>query len=100
MSSDDVKTFEAHLFICTNRRENGECCASKGSEELREKLKKTAKARWGKRVRVNAAGCLGHCERGIAAVLYPEGRWFVDLKKDDVEPLERALEQALPEKKT
>jgi (2Fe-2S) ferredoxin len=97
--SEKKHELEAHLFVCTNRRENRECCASKGSEELREKVKKAAKARWGKRVRVNAAGCLGHCEEGIAAVLYPEGRWFVGLSKDDAALLEQALEDALEKKK-
>jgi (2Fe-2S) ferredoxin len=46
-------------------------------------------------VRINNAGCLGHCENGIAAVLYPEGRWFLDLKPTDVDPLVSAVEKAV-----
>lgn len=90
------KTLQAHLFICTNERENGECCAQKGSVELRDRLKKIAKERgWSKKARVNASGCLGHCEEGITAVIYPQGRWFTQLTTNDCETLEKALAEIL-----
>ncbi|MBI3543623.1 MAG: (2Fe-2S) ferredoxin domain-containing protein [Deltaproteobacteria bacterium] len=96
-----VKPYEAHLFICTNRREKGECCASKGSAELRDKLKalvKSAHPEWKGRVRVNASGCLGHCEQGITAVLYPEGKWLTGLQATDLAVLEKELSRALDRK--
>lgn len=81
----DPNALEAHLFICTNIKERGECCGKKGGAELRDRLKKICaepERGWKGRLRVNAAGCLGHCERGVAAVLYPEGRWFFDLRPE------------------
>jgi (2Fe-2S) ferredoxin len=90
--------FEAHLFVCTHRRDTGASCAGRGSEELRRNLKSAAKdpsRGWRGRVRVNASGCLDQCERGIAAVLYPQGRWFLDLKPDDEKFLIEAVDQAL-----
>ncbi len=94
---------EAHLFICTNRRENGECCASKGSFELREQVKRLAAdpARgWKGRVRINASGCLDHCQEGIATVLYPQAEWKLHLTKDSAPDLIAMLSDVLdaPEK--
>jgi (2Fe-2S) ferredoxin len=40
-------------------------------------------------VRANAAGCLDACERGIAAVVYPEGAWYGEIKLEDVEEIVR-----------
>lgn len=85
---------EAHLFICTNQKGAGENCGSKDSQKLRDGLKNWAKEthpEWKGRVRVNSSGCLGHCKRGITAVLYPEARWFTQLKQDDHALLAQAL---------
>jgi (2Fe-2S) ferredoxin len=77
---------QAHLFICTHYRENGESCARKGSVELRESLKKRCQKEIPHEpgtIRVNASGCLGHCADGITAVLYPEGRWMTGITLED-----------------
>jgi (2Fe-2S) ferredoxin len=92
--------YKAHLFICTNDRGPGgkrPSCAHRGSPELRDAVKAACKERGlGKGdVRVNAAGCLDQCERGITAVLYPQGEWFLDLTTDDVGKLTDAVEQAV-----
>ena len=94
---DDHK-LDAHLFICVNQKEGKECCANKGASELKDALKKMSKdpkRGWHGRVRINNSGCLGHCEEGITAVLYPEGKWFTNLEKDDVEVLAEAVAEAL-----
>lgn len=79
---------DMHLFVCTNVRDKGESCGAKGGAQLRDSLKRACKEANpfpGKKLRVNAAGCLGVCERGIAAVLYPEGQWYLDLNSNDTE---------------
>ncbi len=87
---------KAHLFVCTNLREKGESCGAKGSQELRDRVKKICKEKGLKgQVRINSSGCLDHCKEGIAAVLYPEGQWFVHLTKDDDAKLLSAVEDAL-----
>jgi len=71
--------YQCHIFCCTNRREVGAkrgCCASKGSEELRDYTKKRAKQLGIARTRVNASGCLDRCELGPVMVIYPEGAWY------------------------
>ncbi len=83
------QVYKAHLFICTNKKDGKPCCADKNAEALRKKVKDRAKEKWGIQVRINASGCLDHCNEGIAAVLYPQGEWFTGLKdtEHDVEVL-------------
>ena len=80
--------FERHIFVCTNRRdpENPKgCCAAKGGEALKDKLKAELHARGlKKRMRANAAGCLDVCAHGPAMVVYPEGVWYAHVTPDDI----------------
>lgn len=84
-----MAAFDLHLFVCTNERKEGHprgCCASKGAEEIRERLKSLAKDAGLKgRVRVNSAGCLDQCEHGVTMVVYPEGVWYGFVTVGDVE---------------
>ena len=71
--------YEAHLFVCCNRRPDGHprgSCAAKGSEKLRDYMKARAKEIGFKNVRVNTAMCLDRCELGPCLVIYPEGVWY------------------------
>lgn len=73
--------YRAHLFCCTNQRPAGHerpCCGSKGSERLRNYMKRRAKELGldNDGVRINGAGCLGRCDEGPAVVIYPEGIWY------------------------
>ena len=89
---------EAHLFVCTNSKKNGTGCATLGSEELRNQIKTLCQEEargWHGRVRVNTSGCLGRCEKGIAAVLYPQAEWMENLKKEDAPKLEALLKKYL-----
>ena len=83
--------FEYHLFVCTNRRDNGEpCCADFGAGKARAYLKQRCKELGihGKgRVRVNNAGCLDRCNHGPVLVIYPEGTWYTYVDKDDLEEI-------------
>ena len=90
--------FEAHLFICTNDRgPNGKrpSCAHRGAQELRDQVKEACRQQGFPKgsVRINSAGCLDQCERGITAVLYPSGKWFLDLRPGDAGRLVEAVEK-------
>jgi len=90
-----LPTFERHVFVCTNRRPDGNpkgCCASKGSAEIAEALKVAVHARGLRgpdrtRVRVNTAGCLDHCAEGPTIVVYPEAVWYGGVRLEDVEEI-------------
>jgi len=80
--------FECHLFVCCNRREEGNargCCNPDGSGALRNALKAELKRRGlGPLVRANAAGCLDQCELGPTVVIYPQAIWYGGVTLADV----------------
>ena len=82
--------YDAHLFVCCNRRPDGHprgSCAVKGSERLRDYMKARAKEMGLPRIRVNAAGCLDRCELGPCMVIYPEGVWYRITSPADVDKI-------------
>jgi len=95
-SPDDAPPFyDAHLFVCCNRRPDGHArgsCAAKGSEKLRDYMKVRAKEMGLPRLRVNLAGCLDRCELGPCLVIYPEGVWY---KIESTSDVDAVLEQHL-----
>ena len=86
-----MTSFERHVFICENLRDTDNskgCCAAKGSGAIRSKLKKLAyDAGLKGRVRINSAGCLGHCALGVTIVVYPEAVWYGGVTLEDVDEL-------------
>ena len=72
--------FERHLFICTNQRDPADprgCCASKGSEAIRDYFKdELKKLGLASKIRANAAGCLDFCSKGPTVVVYPDAVWY------------------------
>ena len=85
---DPAPFFDAHVFVCTNRRPDSHVrgsCAARGSEKLRDYLKVRVKEAGLPRVRVNAASCLDRCEQGPCVVIYPEGVWYRVGSPEDVE---------------
>jgi (2Fe-2S) ferredoxin len=93
LPSDPPLFFEAHLFVCCNRRPDGHprgSCAAKGSEALRDYMKARAKELGIRNVRVNSAGCLDRCERGPVMVIYPEGIWYKIETREDVDAVLQA----------
>lgn len=80
--------YRAHIFVCTNRREEGkQCCAASSGEALRDYMKTRAKELKLADVRVNTAGCLGRCANGPVMVVYPEGVWYSPKSEADVEEI-------------
>jgi len=79
LPTDPPPFYEAHVFVCCNRRPDGHArgsCAAKGSERLRDYMKARVKELGIPNVRVNSAGCLDRCELGPCVVIYPEGVWY------------------------
>lgn len=86
--ADPPPFYDAHVFVCCNRRAEGHprgSCAAAGSEKLRDFMKVRAKQLGLKRVRVNIAGCLDRCELGPCMVIYPEGVWYTVTSEADVD---------------
>lgn len=87
--------YKAHVFFCTNQRENGKaCCGShcspKGAEEITHFAKEWVRTRGLKGVggiRVSSAGCMGRCDEGPVLVVYPQGAWYTYASREDVEEI-------------
>ncbi|MCL5020830.1 MAG: (2Fe-2S) ferredoxin domain-containing protein [Bacteroidetes bacterium] len=80
--------YKRHVFICINKRDDGDprgSCSQEGSEEIQDLFKKELKARGlNGKVRANKSGCLDACEFGPNIVIYPEGVWYCGVRKEDV----------------
>ncbi len=78
---------EKHVFVCTNKRDNGRsCCSNVGGEEIFYALKDHVKNNGlTGRIWVTRTGCLGFCnDVGASIVVYPDQKWFLQVKKEDL----------------
>ncbi|HTI03609.1 MAG TPA: (2Fe-2S) ferredoxin domain-containing protein [Acidisoma sp.] len=93
--NDPPPYFDAHIFVCCNRRPDGHkrgSCAARGSEALRDYMKARVKEAGIPHARVNMAGCLDRCEEGPCLVIYPAGTWYRVENRADVD---RVIEEHL-----
>jgi (2Fe-2S) ferredoxin len=83
--------FQRHVFICTNRRGDGDergSCAARGGEAVADAFKKKLYEKGFKRVvRPNKAGCLDQCAKGVCVVVYPDAVWYGGVEPDDVDEI-------------
>ena len=83
--------FEKHIFICTNERDENslrKSCGSCGGLDLRKDLVRMInESNLKGKVRANKSGCLDVCEEGPAMVIYPNGFWYLDVKKKDIKTI-------------
>jgi len=90
--------FQYHVFVCTNRREDGsQSCDQCGAQAARDYLKQRCKVlgiHGPGRVRINNAGCLDRCSQGPVIVIYPEETWYTYVDNEDLdEIIEQHLQQ-------
>ena len=85
MEENNRTSIKKHVFIWTQCMNEKHCDNPNYATELRAELKTRAKSEFAKNdVRINASGCLGVCDEGIHAVIYPEGKWFKKLSKEAI----------------
>jgi len=82
---------ERYLFVCTNRRDEGNpkgSCAQKGSEELAKRMKEVLKSKGlASSIRACTTSCLDLCESGISVVQEPDHVAYGGVTLDDVEAI-------------
>jgi hypothetical protein len=64
-----------------NRNGESQSCGHEGSEEMVEELRKVAKERNLKGIRLVSSGCLDVCAFGPNMVVWPEGLWCMKVIK-------------------
>ena len=79
---------ERHFFVCENERPPlaKPSCRARGAAGILTALQEGVGAHpelWG-RVAVTPSGCLGPCFEGPTIVVYPEGTWYVGVRREDV----------------
>ena len=82
--------YRYHVFFCTNRREEGGCCADFNAQAMRDYAKQRVKAlglAGPGGVRVNSAGCLDRCAEGPVIVVYPEEVWYTYVDREDIDEI-------------
>ena len=82
--------FDIHIFVCTNQRTGTErlsCGESHGLELVAEFKKLVKDLNIGLKIRANRSGCLGICDFGPTVAIYPEGVFYVGVKKQDVKEI-------------
>ncbi len=82
-----------HIIVCVNEKEEGDCCIKVGGMELFLYLKEFVRANGlTSQVWVTKARCLGFCNNsGPTAVIYPEGKWFLEIEEKDYEKIAKDL---------
>ena len=79
--------FDIHIFVCNNQRSGTErlsCGDTHGLELVAEFKKQINDLKVGLKIRANKSGCLGICDFGPTVAIYPEGIFYVGVKKEDV----------------
>ena len=87
----ESKKLDLHFFVCTNQRDSGLDCRSKGGLLIRDELKKWARDQGYAKLRINASQCLGHCDEGVVAVAYPQNCWKVGLSEASIPELKTEI---------
>ena len=79
-----------HMFICGTARPEGHpkpSCGRQGAQDMAGYLSEKV---WNEEldgVRVQQSNCLGRCDAGPVAVVYPEGTWYAYKTKEDLDEI-------------
>ena len=93
MDTLDYKA-KAHLLVCCRKREDKPCCSKKNAEELVSQLKEWVRSEnLKKKIKVSKSSCLGFCESGITACLYPQNQWLHNISLRDLEKIKTMLKK-------
>lgn len=92
-----------HVFICTSCRINGQqkgYCYQKDAVDLLSHFMEEIEDRdLSGEVVITNTGCFGICDKGPIVVIYPEGVWYGNVTKEDVQRIvEEHLEGGNPVK--
>lgn len=75
-----------HVFVCIQQKPPGiPGCHGTGGMEIWEELRaEVFKAGKEDEILISTSGCLGTCGFGPNVLVYPEGTWYTNVKKEEV----------------
>ncbi len=70
-----------HIFICTNQKSKGRCCANANADEIFQYFKDSLAANMdklnkSKKFKVVKTSCLGRCSLGPNIFISPDNVWY------------------------
>ena len=83
--------YTRHIFFCNNlRRDNKQCCSQYNAKKMYRYAKD--KCRQDKilgkdNIGVSESRCLGRCEYGPVAVVYPDNIWYKYVDEEDIDDI-------------
>ncbi len=90
MSLDLPLVFKRHIFICGQQRPPQHprgSCGAVGAMPLIERLSAKVQALGNPEIALTVTGCLGFCQAGPLAVVYPEGIWYAPKTAADIDEI-------------
>ena len=80
-----------HIFFCNNVRDDGKaCCSQLDAKQMyrhaKDKCRDADMLGEGK-IGVSESRCLGRCEHGPVAVVYPDNIWYQYIDKEDIDEI-------------
>lgn len=83
--------YQRHIFFCNNvRKDAAQCCSQFGAKALYRYAKDTCRAKGylgeGK-FGISESRCLGRCEHGPVAVVYPDDIWYQYIDEEDIDDI-------------
>ena len=82
-----MNNFDKHAFVCINNRDpklRKKSCGESGLLIRSLLIKELSNYDQDLSIRINKSGCLGKCAEGPIVVVYPEGRWYSNVKCSDI----------------
>jgi (2Fe-2S) ferredoxin len=83
--------YTRHIFFCNNvRKDCKSCCSQLGAKEMyryaKDKCRDIGQIGEGK-IGVSESRCLGRCDHGPIAVVYPDNVWYQYIDKEDIDEI-------------
>lgn len=87
------KEMKSHMevYVCNFGKE----CSKRGGPELAEHLKKWSKEEHKGEIKVVRSGCLGQCDDACVIAVYPEKKFLIDVREEDLNEIKKGLSEAL-----
>lgn len=83
LSDRRMQSMQHHVFVC-----NGGCCMKHGSQELLEAFRKEiSETNSLNHIRITETKCTGRCADSCSVVVYPEGVWYGNIRKEHVKSI-------------
>lgn len=80
MSKPEIQPYRLHAMICCGNK-----CEPDGDRSLLNYMKSRLLELGMEDIRVNRAGCLGVCVQGPIMVVHPDGAWYCNLNRENID---------------